>query len=106
MHFRASKLARLIGVLAVIFAFALPVSSQSVATMRVRLHPDAAAAGTLPPVALARLQALVGTGLSLSAPHGRARWIWLSRNRRTARRLPPPQGPAQRPQRPMGGNPA
>jgi len=65
MHFRASKLARLTGVLALIFAFAMPVSAQSISTIRVRLHPDSAAAGTLPPLALAKLQALVGTGLSL-----------------------------------------
>ncbi len=67
MYFRASKLARNTGVLAVLFAFAfaLPVSAQSVSTIRVRLHPNIAAAGALPPDALAKLQALVGTGLSL-----------------------------------------
>jgi len=93
MHFRASKLARLTGVLAVIFAFALPVSAQSTSTIRVRLHPDAAAAGALPPVALAKLQALVGTGLSLIGTTRTGALDLALAEPRTARRLPPHSRP-------------
>ena len=49
-----------------LFAVALPASAQTVSTIRVRLHPYMAAAGTLPPDALAKLEALVGTGLTLT----------------------------------------
>ena len=65
MHFRASKLAIFATTLAVTLAVTLPAAAQMVSTIRVRLHPDMAAGGTLPPDALAKLEALVGTGLSL-----------------------------------------
>ena len=67
MHFRASKLAIFATTLAVTLAVALPAAAQMVSTIRVRLHPDMAAGGTLPPDALAKLEALVGTGLSLGS---------------------------------------
>jgi serine protease len=66
MHLRASRLALFIS-LAVLFNFAQPASAQTVSSIRVRLHPYTAAAGTLPPGALAKLEALVGTGLTLTA---------------------------------------
>ena len=65
MQFRASKLALFTITLALSLAAALPAAAATVSTIRVRLHPYMAAAGTLPPDALARLQALVGTGLAL-----------------------------------------
>ena len=65
MHFRASKLTVFATTLAVTFAVALPAAAEMVSTIRVRLHPYTAAAGTLPPEALAKLEALVGTGLAL-----------------------------------------
>jgi len=67
MPLRARKLSFLATALAMIFAVALPAAAQMVSTIRVRLHPDTAASGTLPPAALARLEALVGTGLTLLA---------------------------------------
>jgi subtilisin family serine protease len=67
MHFRASKLAIFATTLTVIFAVALPAAAQTASTIRVRLHPYMAAGGTLPPDVLARLEALVGTGLTLLA---------------------------------------
>ena len=66
MHFRATKLAVFTSVLAVLFTAALPVSAQMVSSIRVRLHPYLAAAGTLPPGALTKLEMLVGTGLTLT----------------------------------------
>jgi serine protease len=66
MHLRASKLAVLTFMLALLIAVATPVSAQMVSTIRVRLHPYMADAGTLPPGALAKLEALVGTGLTLT----------------------------------------
>jgi serine protease len=38
----------------------------TVATLRVRLHPDAAESGTLPPLQQERLEAMVGTSLTLT----------------------------------------
>jgi len=66
MHLRASKLAIFTSTLALLFAVATPASAQTVSTIRVRLHPYMADAGTLPPSALAKLEALVGTGLTLT----------------------------------------
>jgi len=66
MPLRASKLAVFTTTLALLLAVATPVSAQTVATIRVRLHPYMADAGTLPPSALAKLEALVGTGLTLT----------------------------------------
>jgi len=66
MHIRASKRAFFATSLALMLVAALPAAAQTVSTIRVRLHPYVAAAGTLPPAALAKLQALVGTGLTLS----------------------------------------
>ena len=66
MHFRATKLALFATTLAITLVTALPAAADSVSSSRVRLHPYAAAAGTLPPQARAKLEALVGTGLSLS----------------------------------------
>jgi serine protease len=66
MHLRASKLAVFASMLAVLFTVAFPASAQTVSSIRVRLHPYMAAAGTLPPAALAKLEALVGTGLMLT----------------------------------------
>ena len=67
MHFRASKLARSRDRAgrAVRAARVARVGRRRVSTIRVRLHPYAAAAGALPPDALAKLEALVGTGLTL-----------------------------------------
>ena len=67
MPLRTKKRTFLPTVLAVIFAVALPAAAQTVPTIRVRLHPDIAAGGTLPPAALARLEVLAGTGLTLLA---------------------------------------
>ena len=67
MPIRASKLANVATTLAVLLAVALPATADTVSTIRVRLHPYLAPAGTLPPAALAKLEALVGTGLTLSA---------------------------------------
>ena len=66
MQFRASKLAVFTTMLAVAFAIPLPASAEMISTIRVRLHPYLAAGGTLPPEALAKLEALVGTPLSLA----------------------------------------
>jgi len=66
MHLRASKLAVFASALALLYAAAAPVSAQTVSSIRVRLHPYMAATGTLPPSALAQLEALVGTGLTLT----------------------------------------
>ena len=65
MHLRVSKLAVYTSTLALLFAVAAPVSAQTVSTIRVRLHSYMADAGTLPPSALAKLEALAGTGLTL-----------------------------------------
>jgi serine protease len=65
MHFRA-KLVLFATTLAAMLAATLPAAAQTVSTIRVRLHPYVATAGTLPPAALAKLEALVGTGLTLS----------------------------------------
>ena len=45
---------------------ALPVAAAPVATLRVMLHPFAAARGTLPPDAQAALEAAAGTSLQWS----------------------------------------
>ncbi|HQR11857.1 MAG TPA: S8 family peptidase [Casimicrobiaceae bacterium] len=66
MQFRASKLAIVASALAMTICFALPATAATTSTIRVRLHPYLAAAGTLPPAALAKLEALVGTGLTLN----------------------------------------
>ena len=66
MQLRASKLAVFTSTLALMFVVATPVSAQTVSTIRVRLHPYMADAGTLPLGALAKLEALVGTGLTLT----------------------------------------
>jgi len=66
MHFRASKWAVVAATFVVTIASALPAAADTVSTIRVRLHPYVAAAGTLPPGALAKLEMLVGTGLTLS----------------------------------------
>jgi serine protease len=65
MQFRASKLAILATTLAAFAALAQPANADTVSTIRVRLHPYTAPAGQLPPAALAKLEALVGTGLTL-----------------------------------------
>ncbi len=65
MHFRATKWAILAVTLTITFAIALTASAATVSTIRVRLHPYTAPAGTLPPDALAKLEALTGTGLTL-----------------------------------------
>ena len=44
----------------------MSAAAESVATLRVMLHPYAAARGSLPPDALAQLDALVGTALTLT----------------------------------------
>jgi serine protease len=66
MFFRTSKLAIVASTLAMTICFALTATAGTTSTIRVRLHPYMAAAGTLPPVALAKLEALVGTGLTLN----------------------------------------
>ena len=66
MHLRAPRMAVFMFVLALLFAAASSATGQTVATIRVRLHPYTAPAGTLPPDALAKLEALVGTGLTLT----------------------------------------
>jgi serine protease len=66
MHLRAPKLAVFLSTLALLLAAVPPASAQTVSAIRVRLHPYVAAAGTLPPDALAKLEALVGTGLTLT----------------------------------------
>ncbi len=66
MHLRASKLVTFATTLAATLWLALPASAQTTSTIRVRLHPYVAAAGTLPPDALTKLEALVGTGLTLA----------------------------------------
>src|SRR5512143_1268466 len=48
-------------------ALATPARAATVYALRVRLHPDAAAPGTLPPSLQARLEALAGTSLTLAA---------------------------------------
>ncbi len=52
--------------LAITAVLALPATAATVSSIRVRLHPYMAAAGTLPPEAKAKLEALVGTGLTLT----------------------------------------
>ncbi len=71
MHFRASKLVAYVTALAASLAATLVMSipasaADTTSSIRVRLHPYMAAAGALPPDALAKLEALVGTGLTLA----------------------------------------
>jgi serine protease len=65
MQFRATKWAVLAVTLAVTFATVVTASAATLSMIRVRLHPYLAAAGTLPPDALAKLEALTGVGLTL-----------------------------------------
>ncbi|MEO8346337.1 MAG: S8 family peptidase [Betaproteobacteria bacterium] len=67
MQLRATKLAILAITLAAALLGAHPATAETTSTIRVRLHPYTAAAGKLPPAALAKLEALVGTHLTLSA---------------------------------------
>ncbi|HTS21823.1 MAG TPA: S8 family peptidase [Casimicrobiaceae bacterium] len=52
--------------LVLLLALCGEAAAQNVGQIRLMLHPSAAAAGTLPPAALAELQALAGVPLSLS----------------------------------------
>src|SRR5260221_13135008 len=65
MHCRAPKWA-VVAAAFMVASSALPAAADTVPTIRVRLRPDVGAAGTLPPGALAKLEMLVGTGLTLS----------------------------------------
>jgi serine protease len=63
---RAPRLLQCIAVLALSMAAIGPVAADTVSALRIRLHPYAAAAGTLPLEALAKLQAIAGTTLTLT----------------------------------------
>ncbi|TMH61706.1 MAG: hypothetical protein E6H53_01435 [Betaproteobacteria bacterium] len=56
-----------LGLACLLAGFAAAASAQDVVRIRLMLHPYAAPAGVLPPDALARLQALAGVPLTLSA---------------------------------------
>jgi len=60
------RCALLLGVAAIAMGAALPAAAETVSTLRVMLHPYAAARGLLPPEALARLVEITGTPLTLA----------------------------------------
>lgn len=64
MTIRRPPFACWLAALAVALLCAGPAAGESIATLRVRLHPYAAAAGELPPSALARLETLAGMPLA------------------------------------------